>query len=108
MTPVMDTGITKEERMTREERMRARMAERLGVERVEQIMAHMSERFDVERDAEPLRAAALTVAETFPDDWRNATFRIELERTTETGPSVAITFYEIIGDHSDSAGGTCG
>jgi hypothetical protein len=93
--------------MTREERMRARLAERFGVERAEQIMAHLAERFDVERDAEPLRAAALIVAETFPDDWRNATFRIELERTAD-GPSVAITFYEVIGDGSDQAGGTCG
>jgi hypothetical protein len=93
--------------MTTEERMRARMAERFGVERAEQMMALMGERFDVERDAEPLRAAALKMAEKFPDDWRHATFRIELERTAD-GPGVAITFYEVIGDGSELAGGTCG
>jgi hypothetical protein len=89
---------------TREERIRARVAERVGVERAEQIIA---ERFDIERDAEPLRAAAVTVAESFPEDWRNATFRVDIERTAD-GPSVAITFYEVIGDYSDQAGGTCG
>jgi hypothetical protein len=93
--------------MTRDERLMARMAKRFGVERAEQIMADLGERFDVERDAEPLRAAARTVAEKFPDDWRNAMFRIELEHTAD-GPAVAITFYEVIGDGSDQAGGTCG
>jgi hypothetical protein len=89
---------------TREERTRARIAERVGVERAEQIMA---ERFYIERDAEPLRAAAATVAGSFPDDWRRAKFQIEIERTAD-GPSVAITFYEVIGDYGDQAGGMCG
>jgi hypothetical protein len=76
---------------TREERMRAFKAEAL----------------QRRRDAEPLRTAAMTVAESFPDDWQHATFRIEIERT-ETGPSVEITFYEVIGDGFDMAGGSCG
>jgi hypothetical protein len=77
--------------MTRGERMRARMGERFGVE----------------REAEPLRMAAVTVAESFPDDWQHATFRIEIERT-ETGTSVEITFYEISGEGFEQAGGKCG
>jgi hypothetical protein len=63
--------------------------------------------FDVERDGKPLRSAAVTVAESFPADWRSATFKIELERTVD-GPRVEITFYEIVGEDTEQAGGICG
>jgi hypothetical protein len=50
--------------------------------REERKRAFMAGRFDVERDAEPLRAAAVVVAESFPADWRSATFQVALERST--------------------------
>jgi hypothetical protein len=75
--------------------------------RRERVEKFLEGRFNVERDAEPLRKAALAVAETFPTDWRNATFQVELERSDD-GPSVAITYYEVAGDYGETAGGMCG
>jgi hypothetical protein len=73
----------------------------------EQRLQRLKDRFNVERDAEPLRRAARVVAETFPADWRNARFHVELTRSDD-GPSVAITYYEVVGDYGETAGGTCG
>ena len=58
-------------------------------------------------DAEPLRSSAMTLAESFPADWRTATFQIEFERTAG-GPRVFITSYEIHGEDHHEVGKTCG
>jgi hypothetical protein len=68
----------------------------------ERVRTHL----DVNHATELLRPAAVTLAESFPADWRTATFQIELERTAE-GPRVWLTAYEIHGKHRHEAGRTC-